>query len=99
MLSERDVEPPSATDPPPERPEPAVTVRAPALVRSELPIEVVAMSLPFWSVAMRLLVSPVSQVVPKVVRVEEAAAKVWSWLKVLAVEVEKAVVKTPVALL
>ena len=46
-LSESEVEPPRATDPPPLNPEPAETVSAPLPVKSELPIVVVEISLPF----------------------------------------------------
>jgi len=56
--------PPSATDPPPVSPEPAVTVSAPALVRRVLPMVVVAPSLPLLSVESRAVVVPASQALP-----------------------------------
>ena len=48
--------PPRATDPPPVNPDPAVTVRAPELVRRELPIVEVETTLPVLSVLRSALV-------------------------------------------
>ena len=59
--SESDVEPPSATEPPPVRPVPAETVSAPELVRSELPIDVVATTWPLAFVERRALVMEVKK--------------------------------------
>ena len=59
--------PPSATLPPPERPLPAVTVSAPPLLRSELPIVVVETTLPVESTPRSAEASDVSHVAPELV--------------------------------
>lgn len=66
--------PPSTAVPPPVRGAVAFTVKVFA-VRRLVPMEVVATIFPFWSVLKSALVSP-SHVVPSVVRVDDALAKV-----------------------
>ena len=82
-LRAREVEPPRATDPPPERPEPAETVRAPLLMRRELPMVVVATICPPLLVERRPLVIVVRKVLPLVVKfVVEAFA---NWVNAVCV--------------
>src|SRR5579872_2129939 len=67
---------------------PLVTASVP--VKRLVPIDVVALTFPLWSVARRALEIPENQVVPRVASVLDALAKVWSWLHAFPVVVPNA---------